>query len=352
MKPVFKLIFFCSILFISIVEAKTKDSSSLLNLKRNLKNKSQNLVKIKSKLKVLNKSLGSLTTQYMKGIESQKVIESRIEVIRSDVDNIDIRLKELLKQNKKIVLTHAYNSKHELKKSKNSVLINMLMEKALSNSINKINSMQSKSMELKNDLKKLEAVLERTEKRQTLLDSKISYLEKKKEGQAHRFKNLKVNRDKLYRRYKVLKSRPEPSKLARPEVQKIRNEFLSELNAPLKKWAGFHIDRKGLTFMATKGEPVIAPEKGKVVYSSNLGAYGYLIIIKHDLEMHTLVLGEINPKIKEGQLVSKGEDIGVIDSGKAEAKLYFEVRKSNETISTQKWMKSARFTKTKRGEVI
>jgi len=90
--------------------------------------------------------------------------------------------------------------------------------------------------------------------------------------------------------------------------------------------------RNGLLLVAEKGSPVLAINRGRVVYSgAGIRGFGNLIIVEHEGELLSVYGNNENNRVIEGDLVSKGQVIGTV--GKAsqeETGLYFEIRYQGE----------------------
>ena len=91
---------------------------------------------------------------------------------------------------------------------------------------------------------------------------------------------------------------------------------------------------KGIDFAAKVGDPVVAAQAGKVVYSGNaLRGYGNLIILKHDNNILTAYAHNKTLLVKEGEVVTKGQKIAEAGQSDAERpKLHFEVRKQGKPV--------------------
>jgi lipoprotein NlpD len=91
---------------------------------------------------------------------------------------------------------------------------------------------------------------------------------------------------------------------------------------------------KGIDFAAKIGDPVVAAQAGKVVYSGNaLRGYGNLVILKHDNNILTAYAHNKTLLVKEGDVVTKGQKIA--EAGQSDAdrpKLHFEVRKQGKPV--------------------
>ena len=85
----------------------------------------------------------------------------------------------------------------------------------------------------------------------------------------------------------------------------------------------------GVNIIADKGQPVLATQDGKVVYSGNeIQAFGNLILIKHNNNRTSAYAHVDNVNVRKGQMVKKGEQIAkVSNTGKVnKPQLHFEIR--------------------------
>jgi len=92
--------------------------------------------------------------------------------------------------------------------------------------------------------------------------------------------------------------------------------------------ATFH---DGIDIAAPEGMPILAVEKGEVIYSDQLRGYGNLVIIRHsDGFVSVYAHNQIN-LVREGQVVAKGEVIARVGStGRVSGPhLHLEIRKNN-----------------------
>ena len=99
---------------------------------------------------------------------------------------------------------------------------------------------------------------------------------------------------------------------------------------------------KGIDLEAKVGDPVIASQSGKVVYSGNaLRGYGNLIIVKHDNNLLTAYAHNQTLLVKEGDAVKAGQRIA--EAGQSDAdrpKLHFEVRKAGKPVNPLEYLPS------------
>jgi lipoprotein NlpD len=92
--------------------------------------------------------------------------------------------------------------------------------------------------------------------------------------------------------------------------------------------------RQGIRIAGRSGQPVVAAESGKVVYSgSGLPGYGKLIIIKHN--KNYLSAYGFNRKIlvQDGESVNRGDQVAEMgQSAGGKSLLHFEIRRSDRVL--------------------
>lgn len=91
---------------------------------------------------------------------------------------------------------------------------------------------------------------------------------------------------------------------------------------------------KGIALEGAEGDPVMAANDGRVVYSgSGLRGYGNLVIVKHEGDFLTAYAHNKSILVKEGQAVKRGQKIAELGSTDSDvAKLHFEVRKAGKPV--------------------
>lgn len=84
----------------------------------------------------------------------------------------------------------------------------------------------------------------------------------------------------------------------------------------------------GLDIAAKHGTPIRAAGPGKVIFAGRLGAYGRMVVIKHEGTYRTVYAHARQLYVKKGQFVERGQRIATVGtSGNATGPhLHFEVR--------------------------
>lgn len=88
-----------------------------------------------------------------------------------------------------------------------------------------------------------------------------------------------------------------------------------------------------LAFPAAPGQPVGAPVDGKVVFAGTFKSYGWLLILEHEREYHTLLWGFARLDVKRGDQVHVGQIVGIMDAqGEDPPLLHVERRRNGRPI--------------------
>lgn len=96
---------------------------------------------------------------------------------------------------------------------------------------------------------------------------------------------------------------------------------------------------KGIVIKTRSGAQVTAPYDGEVVFSGPFLRYGRLIIISHSDGFHTLLAGLSKIDVTTGQFLLEGEPIGAMGDSGSQNTLYVELRKNNQPVDPEAWMK-------------
>jgi septal ring factor EnvC (AmiA/AmiB activator) len=92
-------------------------------------------------------------------------------------------------------------------------------------------------------------------------------------------------------------------------------------------------DGPELAFPAAPGQPVAAPVDGKVVFAGTFKSYGWLLILEHEREYHTLLWGFARLDVQRGDQVHVGQIVGIMDAqGEDPPVLHVEWRRNGRPI--------------------
>jgi murein DD-endopeptidase MepM/ murein hydrolase activator NlpD len=130
-------------------------------------------------------------------------------------------------------------------------------------------------------------------------------------------------------------------KMAWPASGRISSPFGMRVH-PIFKTKRMHT---GIDIAAGSGQPIVAAEAGKVIYSSAttgswMGGYGNTVIIDHGGGISTLYAHASKVLVKQGQTVTKGQNIARIGStgNSTGPHLHFEVRVNGTPKNPLGWL--------------
>ncbi len=108
----------------------------------------------------------------------------------------------------------------------------------------------------------------------------------------------------------------------------------------VRGFAGQLTDRQGVDISGTRGDPVRAAARGRVVYAgSGLIGYGQLIIIKHDELFLSAYAHNRKLLVKEGDSVRSGQLIAELgSSGTDRPKLHFQIRHKGKPVDPVRYL--------------
>ena len=95
----------------------------------------------------------------------------------------------------------------------------------------------------------------------------------------------------------------------------------------------------GVRIKGVSGQSVKAVRDGRILYAGPFKGFGFLVIMEHEEDVHSLYGGMGTPRQKVGEFVPAGDAIGSLPE-KADPSLYLEVRQSGKPINPQKWLQN------------
>ena len=88
---------------------------------------------------------------------------------------------------------------------------------------------------------------------------------------------------------------------------------------------------EGIDLAARSGALVHAAEAGRVIFSSSLGAYGRVVVVRHDERYESVYAHNRRNRVRRGSFVDKGEVLAEVGAtGNATGPhLHFEIRRDD-----------------------
>jgi|GEM_PF-6880571 len=121
-------------------------------------------------------------------------------------------------------------------------------------------------------------------------------------------------------------------------VEHLDVEKVSDFSMPLNHVVDKNVNSEGAELFYESIEPVFASASGKIIYLNELSSYGKVLIIDHGNNLKTVLLGQVDYSVRQGDLVTRKEVIGRAKCEKGKiCKLYLELRKAEENLSLSKY---------------
>jgi len=120
----------------------------------------------------------------------------------------------------------------------------------------------------------------------------------------------------------------------------IKGEVIDRFGNQLLEDTGVYFFNKGLKIETKTETDVIVPYNGTVQFADYIKGFLYLVVVSHDGGYYT-VYGNMNRlKVSQGDSISKGAVVGVIDAiSTSPSYLYLEVRKGETALDPLLWFK-------------
>jgi len=176
-----------------------------------------------------------------------------------------------------------------------------------------------------------------------LVQARQGYLEKTVEEKAALAKQLETlsNEAKDLRQLMERVSNPAWDKtvgkgdIGKPPVLKqgLKKPVLGKIIRDYGQKDDFGVASEGVTFLASAGSPIIAPQTGRVVFAGLFKGYGKIVILQHAGGYHSFLSGFARIDAQMGQNIEAGEPLGVLPAkGDGKSELYFEWRRGSDPV--------------------
>jgi len=320
---------FCMMSALLIVQSNFAAKPAHHSIRLGLKAEKSKLSQIAKEMNEVEKQLESSNQSVLQLGKKKLILEQSIYSLKksllSSISNLAARKGELKRLLSSITVNTLDSTDTPEQMLAKKILLSNLTKRlqAYQTQITATKKAQSQLQEVESNLKLYLA------KEELLLDA-IAQLESSKREQSGKYVLVKARYEdflKKWQRVKVKKSRNSGGKKLRSSL----GTFLP----PIEEHKALDFKRKGVTFLFSKRQPVIAARAGKVIHSGSLSTYGNVLMLDHGKDTISVCLGDFRAQVAKGKRVKAGEVIGYTFKPKRkDSKLYFEVRIKDKAQAT------------------
>jgi septal ring factor EnvC (AmiA/AmiB activator) len=118
----------------------------------------------------------------------------------------------------------------------------------------------------------------------------------------------------------------------------MRGELALPVQGSMRIGDGSREGAPGLEFYGRPGGPVRAAADGRVAFARNYGAYGLMVILDHGGSFYTVYGGLGSTDVQVGDWVGMSTRLGTLETGVADAILFFEIRRGTRPLDARSWL--------------
>lgn len=354
--PLILLCFF-PLMLSAAVEGENK--LNVFEMKRKLLSQNKMIQEMSHEVGNVEASLGIQNKKYLRLASERAKIEESLSSARKNADLDNQNLKKNYSETKMILMGVLLN-KLEKAESASDLLSRKILVENLQRRLLDLDGMMKTNKAVQDDVERLYQRLEdsmRTEKDLLALMSELEQKKKdlhtniesenvKKSDAQNNFDDMKnkmaMERESLHKSQlrEKLQAVQITEEIKIPSQQATGSSNIGSTSVPgadffppLSLYQGIDYSKKGVTFNFQGKNEVRAPKAGKVVYTGSLANYGNVLMIDHGNDTRTVLLGQFDYKVKNGDPIVTSQLVGYTNprsqNGLGDGKIYFEVRKNN-----------------------
>ena len=335
---------------VEVPEARSENEEKLnvFQMKRKLQEQNKDILRLTKEVSNVEVTLGINNKKYLQLAQERARIEESLASARRNADFDSETLKKSYDQTKALLMGVLLNKLENTERSSDMLARKVMIEKLQRKLVdldgmmkaNKtlqadVDSLYAKLQESMDTEKELLSVMGELEERKRTLRDTLALQTKTSEEVKQRFdeeKNKMAMNQKAVQRSKV---REQLAPVQITEEIKIPSQPLAQdrFHTPIASYQNMEYQKKGVTYNFQGKNEVRAPKGGKVVYTGALANYGNVLMIDHGNDTRTVLLGQFNYAVKNGDAVKEFQVVGHTNprsnNGLGEGRIYFEVRKNN-----------------------
>nr|BDT29458.1 M23 family metallopeptidase [Bacteriovorax sp. HI3] len=335
---------------VGVPQAKEEsaDKLNVFEMKRKLQDQTKNIQNLAKEVANVEVTLGLNNKKYLKLAEERARIEESLASARRNADFDSETLKKNYSQTKNLLMGVLLNKLENTENSSDMLARKVMIEK-LQKRLADLDGMMKSNKALQTDVdglyaklqesmdteKELLAVMGELEERRRELRSSLDQQTKNNADMKARFDEEKNKLAINQKSKRIVEERERLAPMQITEEIKIPSQPLSggEFYPPIYSYQAMEYQKKGVTFNFHGKNEVRATKAGKIVYTGTLANYGNVLMIDHGNDTRTVLLGQFDYSVKNGDSVKDAQVVGFTNprsgNGLGEGRIYFEVRKNN-----------------------
>lgn len=353
----FSLLSTTTVLAVEANAETTKDSKlNLFDMKRRLEDQNRKIISLTKEMNKLELELGMQNKKYLKQADSRTKLEEALNIAKKNIDLDSANLKKNYNETKAILMGLLLN-KLEKTESPSDLLARKVLITNLQTRMVELDGLMRSNKNVEGGVNDLYKRLESSVQTEKDLVAIMNDLEQKKKDIKQAIMDENARRDQYSTEFDELKNKlaieKDTDRRSRKKEQLKPVQVTEEIKipshgetqdsnqnvsgggyrAPLYSHSGIEYNQKGVTFKFQGKNEVLATRPGKIVYTGSLANYGNVIMIDHGNDTRTVLLGQFDAAVKNGEMVKESQVLGYTNprsaNGIGDGKIYFEVRKNN-----------------------
>ena len=332
------------------VRADNDGKINVFQMKRKLQEQNADILKLTKEVNNVEVTLVNNNKKYLQLADARSKIEESLASARRNADFDSETLKKSYSQTKSLLMGVLLNKLENTEQSSDILARKIMVErlkkrlvdldemmKSNKNLQGNVDSLYAKLQESMDTEKELLSIMGELEERKKDLRDSLASKTKTTEDSKQRFDEENNKLAMIKKSALQSKTREQVAPMQITEVIKIPSANTpsspDQFRGPIASYQNMEYQKKGVTYNFHGKNEIRAPKSGKVVYTGALANYGNVLMIDHGNDTRTVLLGQFNYAVKNGDMINQYQVVGHTNprsnSGLGEGRIYFEIRKNN-----------------------
>lgn len=330
------LFFFLSTAFANVAPQKV---NSVEDLKSEAISRKREIADLTTKIRSLENNLNLTNKKFLSTVQTRKEIEENLSLVERKLVQSQSEIQLLQNEINKRMKIAVVNSLGGQLNAKDMMAHKFIMI-SLQSQLKDLQIVEKNNLQQQMELKTQEEKLTEYVTLENDLGQLLGDLEIQKSDAAKSYLNERESLEKIQLRLAATQ--------ATQKIKKQHAAIASNLPAiyspPIEEFLAVEYKKKGVTFSYSGKKPVLATQKGRILFTGSLSTYGNVVMIDHGDETRSVILGQFTPKIEKGMIVKTSDVLGYTqEESSGKGKIYFELRQKNKVQNTFPLLDSSKF---------